>query len=76
MRIIIQTITQVKYDFDVDPADEIGMVLEKLYHEVSIPADQLVLVYQGSPVTAIATFESLNAKEGDVFHCTKALRAG
>lgn len=76
MQVKIITLTGDERIVDVDPADKIFIIKEKLEEQEGIPPEQQRLIYQGKQLKDDKTLNSYKLRNGTVLHLVIALRGG
>lgn len=76
MQVKVITLTGNERIVEVEPADKIFLIKEKLEEQEGIPPEQQRLIYQGRQLKDDKTLNSYKLRTGTVLHLVIALRGG
>ncbi|THH06626.1 hypothetical protein EW145_g3960 [Phellinidium pouzarii] len=76
MRIKVKTLTGKEIELDIDEADQISRIKEKVEEQSGVPPQQQRLIYRGRQMQDDKTAQEVNVMPGDVLHLVLALRGG
>lgn len=76
MQVKVITLSGDERTVEVDPADKILIIKEKLEEQEGIPPEQQRLIYQGRQLKDDTTLNNYKLKNGTILHLVVALRGG
>ena len=76
MIIKVKTLTGKEIEIDIDPADKIERVKERVEEKEGIPPQQQRLIFGGRQMADEKTVKDYNIEAGSVLHLVLALRGG
>ncbi|KAI3633836.1 hypothetical protein MIR68_007231 [Amoeboaphelidium protococcarum] len=76
MLIKIKTLTGKEIEIDVEPADKIVRIKERIEEKEAIPPQQQRLIFGGKQMSDDKTAKDYGVEGGSVLHLVLALRGG